>query len=85
MALAIPIHDIPVCKEVVQPVAYSFRSKSGGEYELRLGKDGVAYCTCPAWRFSGKNGKVRTCKHIQSLEQTMFVDPTFTPYDGMVL
>ena len=60
-----------------------FRSQnSGSEYEIRLGGDGNVYCTCPAWRFSGKNGKPRTCKHIKALEAKP-VD--FELKDGMVL
>ena len=33
-------------------------------YKLVQAKDGGIYCTCPSWRFSGKNGKPRTCKHL---------------------
>jgi hypothetical protein len=32
-----------------------------GEYEIRQGKDGVVYCTCPAWRF----GHGEPCKHMK--------------------
>lgn len=34
-------------------------------YEIRRGKDGVIYCTCPSWRYQrlGK-GETRTCKHL---------------------
>ena len=34
----------------------------GNIYNITLGADGVTYCTCPAWKFSGKN---RTCKHLE--------------------
>jgi len=30
------------------------------QYEIRLGRDGRIYCTCPAWRF--RRGKA--CKHL---------------------
>jgi hypothetical protein len=34
-------------------------------YEIRRGKDGVIYCTCPAWRYQRlKKGETRTCKHL---------------------
>ena len=37
-------------------------SKGTGVYELRMGKDGVVYCSCPAWRFSKE--RPRSCKHM---------------------
>lgn len=57
-------------------VIATFTSDRGTPYEVREGKDGVVYCTCPAWRFSGKvrgsegfgGGKARKdCKHLQRL------------------
>jgi len=39
------------------------RSTYGKTYEIRLGKDGVVYCTCPAWKFSRGN---KTCKHLRA-------------------
>lgn len=86
MTAAVKIFDIPAYTPTVnEPVKHQFFSQSGNSYEIRLGKDDVAYCTCPAWKFSGKNGKVRTCKHLQALERKTFDDPSFEPFDGMVL
>lgn len=40
---------------------------SKSKYEIRRGKDGVVFCSCPAWRFSKKHPKV--CKHILSMTE----------------
>jgi len=32
------------------------------QYEIRVGNDYRAYCTCPAWRFSKADPKA--CKHL---------------------
>ena len=32
------------------------------QYQIRVGADFKAYCTCPAWRFSKCNPK--SCKHL---------------------
>jgi len=42
-------------------------SSSNAIYEVRLGKDGEIYCTCPGWRFSGRRNAPRTCKHLKKL------------------
>lgn len=34
-------------------------SNPSKSYELRLGADDVAYCTCPSWKFHG-----HCCKHM---------------------
>lgn len=44
-------------KIVLQMVASD--SRVGVKYEIRVGKDHRVYCTCPAWKYSGKN-----CKHL---------------------
>lgn len=39
---------------------------SGKEYEIRVGKDGVAYCNCPAWKFQHSPVQDRKpCKHMK--------------------
>jgi nitric oxide reductase NorQ protein len=35
---------------------------SSGNYEIRKGRDGKTYCTCPGWKFS--EGE-KTCKHLR--------------------
>lgn len=40
-------------------VAVASDSNPSKRYELRLGKDDVAYCTCPSWKFHG-----HCCKHM---------------------
>ena len=48
----------PMCLKTVES-----RSTPGVSYEVRLGKDGVVYCTCPAWKFSRG---AKTCKHLRA-------------------
>jgi predicted nucleic acid-binding Zn finger protein len=36
-------------------------------YEVRLGKDGNVYCTCPNWKFQKLPPKERSCKHMKAL------------------
>ena len=72
-------------KDKEQQVSYEFTSEdSGKRYTLILGQDGVAYCTCPAWRFQKGAPKSRTCKHLKALERRTF-EGGFTPHNGMVL
>lgn len=41
------------------------KSDPSKSYEIRRGKDGTIYCTCPAWRYQHlKGGETRTCKHL---------------------
>lgn len=45
-----------------------FISHSGSRYEIRLGRDKKAYCTCPGGVFWGvikKEGKEAGCKHLR--------------------
>lgn len=41
-------------------------SKPGHVHEVRLGADGVVYCTCPSWRFQKLTPSLRTCKHTKA-------------------
>ena len=35
-------------------------------YEIRRGKDGVVYCSCPAWKHQRLPVAHRSCKHLKS-------------------
>ena len=34
------------------------KSNPSQKYEIKMGKDGKVYCTCPRWKYK------RTCKHL---------------------
>jgi len=41
-----------------------------GWHTIKFSKaDGVAYCTCPAWRFQKTAPKNRWCKHLHKANQ----------------
>ena len=42
-------------------------SKGDGVHEVRKGKDGVVYCTCPSWRFRGHH-----CKHVEEYQNAIY-------------
>lgn len=47
-------------------------SKPGHVHEVRVGADGVVYCTCPSWRFQKLTPSARTCKHTKAALAKMF-------------
>jgi hypothetical protein len=49
----------------------TFASKSNPlhVHEVRLGKDGNIYCTCPSWRFQKNHPMNRSCKHLEAFRQ----------------
>lgn len=55
------------------PIIATVPSKSDPEktYEIRMGKDGNMYCSCPAWKYQKKSPKDRTCKHIDALNKAI--------------
>lgn len=42
---------------------YVSSSNSDVVYQIVEGKDGVAYCSCPGWKFNKK-----TCKHLKDYQ-----------------
>ena len=53
-------HQIVVLQTVVS------KSNPDKHYEIRLGGDTRAYCTCPAWRFSSD----KSCKHLREFRDS---------------
>jgi hypothetical protein len=49
---------------------------SGKEYEIRQGKDGVVYCSCPRWGFK------RTCKHLDDYRAGVYDVSRTGVYNG---
>jgi len=45
---------------------------SGEVHEIRRGKNGVTYCTCPSWTFSPAP---KTCKHLARYEADLAANP----------
>jgi len=39
----------------------------GARWEVRRGKSGRVYCTCPAWRFERAPIDQRCCKHMRAM------------------
>ena len=44
---------------------YASKSNPSKSHEVRLGADGVVYCTCPAWKFQKLTPSCRCCKHTK--------------------
>jgi hypothetical protein len=42
-------------------------SNPNRKYDVRVGADGVVYCTCPSWRFNRAPKADRVCKHMTKL------------------
>lgn len=40
-------------------------STEGKHYEIKLGDDGIVYCTCPSWKYQEASPEDRTCKHLR--------------------
>lgn len=45
-------------------------SNPAKSYNIRMGKDGNVYCTCPAWKFQKVHPKARTCKHLKAFAKS---------------
>lgn len=47
-------------------------SRPGHSHEVRVGADGVIYCTCPSWKFQRNHPSARCCKHTKAAMARMF-------------
>jgi len=74
-----PVSEVPIQEKEISSapaknadVLATYRSASNPDkrYYIVKGKDGVVYCTCPAWKFSGKGGELRNCKHLQDFKDS---------------
>ena len=72
-----PISEVPIQEKEISSApsknadilaTYKSASNPDKRYYIVRGKDEVVYCTCPAWKFSGKGGALRTCKHLQDFK-----------------
>lgn len=61
----------PVTKAMPVEILAEFPSDSDPRktYQVRLGKDGVVYCTCWAWLRSPKGNK--DCKHLKRIRESL--------------
>jgi hypothetical protein len=50
----------PKADEHKRKLIRTFKGSKGNTYELRQGRDGVFYCTCPAWAFN----KAKPQRHV---------------------
>lgn len=63
-------------------VLTTFPGSKGNLYQIKLGRDGKIYCSCPGWKFC--KGSSKTCKHLKSLKESLNAEspetlPTSTP------
>lgn len=58
------------------------KSKPSKYYDIRLGADGIVYCTCTAWKMS------KWCKHLDEYHgrsQASSLSPNFVPNSESVM
>jgi hypothetical protein len=48
-------------------------TRTGEQYEIRLGKDGVTFCACMGWRFSKE--RPRSCTHVREYQRDVALNP----------
>lgn len=56
----------PVFESKTVLAKFPSASKPGLFHEVRIGADGVIYCTCPSWRFQKNHPACRCCKHTKA-------------------
>lgn len=49
--------------------SFPSRTSAGVTHDVRRGRDGVLYCTCPSWRFQESRAPHRrtNCRHIRAV------------------
>jgi len=54
-------------------VIIEVEGSDGEVHEIRRGRNGVVYCTCPAWAFNRETPK--TCKHLRRYHDELATNP----------
>ena len=72
-------HSTQGVLSVVKVAEVASQTTDDNKYEIRLGADGVLYCTCPGWKFS--KATPRSCKHVQGLKEQLEGHTVSAQYD----
>src|SRR3990167_7369791 len=76
--MADELKEAPMAKVPMSDVIERFPSSSGSAvYEVQVGRDGRAWCSCVGWKFC--KGSPKFCKHLKLLVGRGVLDTQFYP------